>query len=479
LSEHLTSQSIERFRKGLLSPPELLQAGDHLAACPACLERATGAEILDQVFNSFNADLKSAEAETGSAHLSYEQLAAYVDQRMNDVEREITSSHLQLCHECKEDARDLSTFRAGLNRQTERQPIAEAQPATSEDSAALRRTFGWWQRLRPLGVLAFALLMAVVLVSLFLLSRPRRTGPTLLVQSNPTPLDQTVLSSPAPVLPASTSPTVGPAPQPSTRPPDGPAPPLGAQSPGANSRPGKSRMVGVTHAPSIAEIRIALKDNGGRVTIDGQGQIAGLGPLQPAEQHAASEALKKGLLETPASLRQLIGKPETLLGGPVGSIAFALSSPVGTVVRSERPKLSWQPLAGAASYTVAVFDSDFNRVAQSPPLSSTEWVLPQALRRGGSYSWQVTALKDGKEIVAPMVPAPEARFRILDQFAADRLTRAEQASRNSHLMRGVLAAQAGLLDEAEDQFQALLKANPRAPIARKLLRNVQRLRRPE
>jgi hypothetical protein len=215
------------------------------------------------------------------------------------------------------------------------------------------------------------------------------------------------------------------------------------------------------------------------VTIDNEGRIAGLSSLAPDEQRAVRDALDKGALETPASLRQLIGQSETLLGGSDEGVTFSLSSPVGTIVRSDKPVLSWQSLEGASSYTVAVFDSDFNRVAQSPPLSSAEWTLPQALRRGVTYRWQVTAIRDGKEIVAPVAPAPEARFRILDQPALDQLTRAEESNRKSHLVRGVLAAQAGLLDDAEREFNALLNANPRSLIARKLLRNVRKLRAPK
>jgi hypothetical protein len=472
VSEHLTSQSIERFRNKLMSPMELLQAGDHFAVCSACREQAAGDVATGRLFNSFNADLKRAVAEEASAHLTYEQTAAFVDQRLDDVEREIANSHLQLCHECAEDVRDLSAFRATLNRETEQRKDAAikttptAQTVSTEKLDQPRGAHAFWQRLRPLGALAFALLIVTILVSLYLLSRPRRTQGPLVVQSNPTPLNP-------PVSPTvSTSPSIMPAPA-SASPTIGPTPPLMT-----NSRSGKTNSATVTPAPSTAETRIALRDNNGRVTINDEGRIAGLSSLAPDEERAMRDALNKGALQAPASLRQLNGEAETLLGGSNQEVAFSLLSPVGTIVRSDRPGLRWQPLEGASNYTVAVFDSDFNRVAQSPPLSTAEWVLPQGLRRGVMYRWQVTAIKDGKEIVAPVAPAPEARFRILDQPALDHLTHAEEGNRNSHLVRGVLAAQAGLLDDAEQEFKALLAANPRSAVARKLLRNVRRLRAP-
>jgi len=286
--------------------------------------------------------------------------------------------------------RDLSAFRATLNRETEQRNDAVAnniitQPTSTETFNEPRRAYGFWQRLRPLGALAFALLIVTILVSLYFLSRPRRAQEPLVVQSNPTPLINPTVSPSV-----STSPAQTPAPT-NASPTVGPTQPLVA-----NSRSNKTNSGVATPAPSPSETRAALRDNDGRVTIDNEGRIAGLSSLAPDEQRAVRDALDKGALHTPASLRQLIGQSETLLGGSDQGVTFSLSSPVGTIVRSDKPVLSWQSLAGASSYTVAVFDSDFNRVAQSPPLSSAEWMLPQALRRGVTYRWQVTAIRDGK-----------------------------------------------------------------------------------
>jgi hypothetical protein len=71
-------------------------------------------------------------------------------------------------------------------------------------------------------------------------------------------------------------------------------------------------------------------------------------------------------------------------------------------------------------------------------------------------------------------PAPEARFRIVSQHKVARLTQAEKAHQNSHLLLGVLYAEAGLLKEAQREFRLLLKANPGSPVAEKLLRQVSK-----
>lgn len=112
----------------------------------------------------------------------------------------------------------------------------------------------------------------------------------------------------------------------------------------------------------------------------------------------------------------------------------------------------------------------------SAPLSTTKWQLPRALERGRIYKWQVTARKDEQQIIAPAASVPEARFRILAKSKDDELRQLERTNTGSHLARGVLYAQAGLLDEAERELRALVKANPKSEVARKLLRSVRERR---
>jgi hypothetical protein len=57
------------------------------------------------------------------------------------------------------------------------------------------------------------------------------------------------------------------------------------------------------------------------------------------------------------------------------------------------------------------------------------------------------------------------------------LAEAKNASAGSHLTIGLLYAQAGLLDDAERELQALLRANPQSTLAQKLLRSVRAKRK--
>ena len=76
-------------------------------------------------------------------------------------------------------------------------------------------------------------------------------------------------------------------------------------------------------------------------------------------------------------------------------------------------------------------------------------------------------------MTAPVAPAPRAQFRVLDQETMEALENVRAQQPNSHLTLGVLYARAGLLNDAEREFQELVKENPDSEVAGKLLRCVQ------
>ncbi len=198
--------------------------------------------------------------------------------------------------------------------------------------------------------------------------------------------------------------------------------------------------------------------------------LAGVGPKR--EQDGPIHRLR-GLqrAETPV-LTSLTTKTGSLMGGNPG-VPFALLAPVAQVSESARPKFRWQALDGAVSYTVTVYNAAFNKVATSPLLTTTEWQPAQPLPRGLTYSWQVKALKDGQEIAAPVPPAPEAKFKVLEPSKLQEVTNARRQFAGSHLALGLLYAEAGLLPEAERELQALVEANRTSTLARKLLQSVK------
>ena len=200
--------------------------------------------------------------------------------------------------------------------------------------------------------------------------------------------------------------------------------------------------------------------------------------LPPHLRRAVKVALTTQRLERPAVLGEgLDATRGTLLGEGGDGSPFQLLSPVGKVIQNSRPTFSWKPLAGADGYVVTIADRNLDEVATSGTLTQTAWTAPKPLKRGGRYSWQVTAYKDGKAITSPVMPAPPAKFVVLDRASNEELNRVRRSLPDYHLGLGVLYARAGLLDEAEREFQAELKSNPRSTVARRLLQSLRDMKR--
>jgi hypothetical protein len=228
-----------------------------------------------------------------------------------------------------------------------------------------------------------------------------------------------------------------------------------------------------TPEEGATNILLALNDGGGRVTLDAEGNLAGMEALAPAQADAVKAALRTQRVVNPAALGGIGARGGVLRGGEgQAGETFMVRSPIGVVVETARPTLRWDALEDA-TYMVTIYDSNFNPISTSRALTSPTWTPPRPLARGQIYSWQVTALKQDSQIKSPQPPAPEAKFKVLEGAKAAELQQARRANPNSHLALGVLYAQAGLLDDAEREFTALLRANPKSEVARKLLSNVR------
>jgi len=218
-----------------------------------------------------------------------------------------------------------------------------------------------------------------------------------------------------------------------------------------------------------------LNDGNGVVSLDQEGKLSGADNLPPAYQGLLKKALTSQRIERSSQLQGLTRPSSTLMGVDSKSLPFAVVEPVGNVVLSNQPVFRWSTLEGATSYVVEVYDDQFKLVASSPELPNRSWTASQSFARGKVYSWQVKAMKDGQEVTSPRPPAPQAKFRVLDQAKANEIAKAKRAYGSSHLTLGLLYADAGLLREAEQEFRLLRRANPDSDIARNLLRQIQNL----
>jgi predicted anti-sigma-YlaC factor YlaD len=417
MSAHLSPQELDQYRRRLQSAIDLLAADDHLAECEQCRERLGEMVPTAQAWQTLRASL-SSEGELD--HLGYEQLTAYVDEKLNEVQRGVVEKHLDICQMCAAEFQDLRDFSHELGSlpRSPGQSGANALPKVSRHSGW--RQFSELLKVRwPVLAGATVLLLAVAGILYFQMRVGRQSTP-LIVTVSPPPLP----SSPTP--------------------------------PGIESG-----------SPNII---LALNDGGGRMTLDQEGRLLAPQPLPAAYEQMIKRALKTERVEmaSPAGLNVKTG---SLMGG--GEKApFKLLAPVAKVIETDQPSFRWESLAGAMSYTVSIYDPNFTRVMMSPSLTTNEWRAPQTLPRGIIYSWQVKAVKDGREVTVPEPPAPESKFKVLEQARAEELAQARRQFSGSHLTLGLLYARMGMQGEAAQELQALLSANPDSPLIRKLLRSV-------
>jgi anti-sigma factor RsiW len=444
LVEHLTRRQFEGYRLRRLEAAELLSVCDHLEGCEACRRRVEGAAGGDASFFALRSELFGEAAEGSSergslAHLTAEETAAYVEGTLSGEGLQTASDHLSSCEHCALSVEDLRAFRDEVAPTLGREYRPAAVPPLTEGRwrralASLPALF----RLSP--VPAFGAALAVVLLAVFgwlLWRTTQRSEPRQEVVVTPS-----AQTTPAVVAPAPSEPTPAPTPEPEP-------------------------------APALAQ----LNDGGGRLTLDREGRLSGADALPPAYRELLKGALAGRRLERSTQLKGLSRPGSSLMSSETQGGEFSVLDPVGSVLMTDRPTFRWSALEGASAYVVEVYDEGFNLVASSPQLDARSWAAPQTLPRGKVYSWQVKAVKDGREIKSPRPPAPQAKFRVLDRAKADELSRARRAYPSSHLTLALLYAEAGLLNESERELRLLHKANPGSELARSLLRQLQALRR--
>jgi hypothetical protein len=465
MPEHLPSQMIELFVARKLAPADLLTAAQHLAACETCRAQSNQLRQTSVAIEYLHANFQEEFIEQG--HISYEQLAAFVDASLNQTERQTISLHLTACAPCAKEAQELELLKNNLatypNLASEVALAARQTSTVADDSQlAAKPSETIWQNLakffqgKPLQV-AFAtavILLATGIVGYFVLrstNQPQVGGST-----------DSGIKLPPNTSNSSDSAAIPPIAQANKN-----APPQQVQDNTSNTNaqiasgnpPG-----GTTNANKRMEIPISIGENDYPVTLPG------------GYETVIKQALANQTIARPAVIAELVGKSSNLMSKKGEGESFALINPVGTVIQDEHPTFRWQGLSEATSYTVFILDLNFSVIAKSESLSTTTWTMPQGLKRGAIYVWQVTAKKDGREITAPAAPMPEARFKILEQAKTNEMQRIAKESPDSHLILGTIYAHNGLLDEAEHEFQMAIDKNQDADKARKLLQSVKALR---
>ena len=444
MSEHLSQAQLAGYSGRTLEPDELLAVDKHFASCDVCHQRLVrslpGAPkvAIDQSF----------EFDRAPFHLDYEQhLQPYVDGKANDIDREIVDSHVALCSNCAGELKDLLAFK--------QHPPVAAITGNASTSSRWRHWLGQWSFL-PNPAVATAVVIAVFILAMAILlwtTYPRSQR-----------VDHAAAGPPASDKPTSDKPTQ--------------TPETAQPSPAPTEQTARTISPSNLHENKATdESLIVLNDAGGEVTVNPRGRLEGLPELPLDLRESVAKALATRELHASPALTEWTTGAGNLRSEMEKQSTFAPLDPTDVVVETVRPTFRWRALEAASDYIVAVYDSRLRQVGSSGPVTGTEWTIPHALERGVIYSWQISALKDGKTVVSPKPPLPEARFKILDQPAIETLARLRDSAGSSHLAMGVFYWKHGLIEESEREFQLLAKANPKSTTAKELLASVRSIRR--
>jgi hypothetical protein len=111
LSEHLSDETILAYRGRRLAAAELLSASDHVAACAACRVRVSPPKELHDGFEAIRAVL---DAEANTAHLTYDEIAGYVDGQLRAEDGARVERHARECLPCGADLEGIRALRREL-----------------------------------------------------------------------------------------------------------------------------------------------------------------------------------------------------------------------------------------------------------------------------------------------------------------------------------------------------------------------------
>jgi hypothetical protein len=449
VSDHLSPSQLERFCVSALKEDELAAVTMHVADCQSCHQQFTE-ELRHQRGPTPISLTLAPEFWFRHDHVDFAQLIGLAEKSLDAITREIVDIHLKVCGTCREDVRSFLAFRKQSARDMEVSygPTGHASAREGFSELPWWRGFGW----RPAYALAAVVLAAVALVIVGIVLK-RRSDSLAAKKNEPTQIN--ILASPTPTNNN----------------------PAGLPSP---SRPEPSRSPDPTSRPTIdnPDAIAVLKDGRGEVTIGKSGRLTGLDDISSISRQEIAQAVLTERTETSEVLKTLGGQDSSLRGSNSGR-SFRLLYPARRVIIENLPVFKWETVAGASRFQVFVLNSKGSEVARSEELPSTQtqWTAKTPLARGGTFSWVVTAVVDGKEIVSPAASAPEMKFAVLSTKDAQELTQLKKAG--SHLALGVFYAKAGLLTEAEREFRRLVQLNPQSQIPGKLLRSVKSLHEPK
>lgn len=430
MAEHLTKELIDQYQTGSLSAQERFDCDIHFADCQACQEQVWNDRKLEAL-SSFVQTRLSIIASESSDHLTFEQMADYVDNKIDQIDSECIDSHLIWCELCSAEVKEMVQQNKSFSLHS---PSQFSLPSNSQIENV---TSLWkWSSRKPWisKEVAIAAFVAVLFSGGYALLRFWRTSDgAVKSKAQITASEIGKISADASPNPTRTLPGI--------------------------EKPFESPQVLPTST---------LDFDGGKW-------------LLPTDHRLFSATLKTGRLDVPLSVKEMLRK-DIPMGKEDLNISFKLFSPADETVRETQPILKWQAFADDSKYKVVVTDLTSNKNVIDRLVNATDLKLNVPLESGHLYRWQVSAKdKDDKTIYGKYSGQSYADFFLIDRNELNLVLAAEKrySDEKDPLARLALAvryAKAGLLKDSERELNSFLKAAPKSPHipqAQKLLKQLK------
>lgn len=438
MSAHLSKEIVERFHSQSLATGDRGVIYEHILGCETCRQRVVTSQSEAVALQALTNHVLLQEADE-PYHLDPATIEAFVDDSLDALDRSTVKLHLEDCAECSDEVTDLreslATMKAA-SRPLEESQLVKAAPSTRAARFSV-----------PMRIAAAVALIAVATVALIFFSRWRSTP----VRVPSTGGDTT----------AGTNPTPGASPQtPGVVPsPESASPPKLAENPPVKG----------TNEKRDGAL-VALEDGPHKISLDQAGTVTGLPSLPAESRQAVTQALSGDPLARPNVLDEVTATSVSERAPTGSEERIKIANPVNTVILENQPTFRWSPSKTAEYYRVEIADETFHQVAKSDDLPATtrNWKPPAQLKRGAIYTWTIRAVNQAGQ---PSALTSQAKFKVLGEDKVRQLNQLKGS--RSHLALGLFYAREGMIDEAQRQFQILVKDNPRSPILKKLLRETQ------
>lgn len=478
--EHPSVQQLTDYVRGLSPAQVALQVDRHVGSCSQCrslIQQLRGAEADDSLLYKVLAD----DSAKYLGCVTFDELVAFIDGTLDDIDRSLVESHIQECASCSEDLRSLIAFKESLlaeERTSNQAPVELSRNIVSNLAGRLATV-------RLLPAFGYGLAAVVLLVVLYAQYRTMerinlqlQRGATytktleqrlaeieeqieLRVQQRLSGTEQRVASSGPPKESLQDLERRVAAVEQRTQ-------QLEENARLADTRP-KGQGLRQEQDP-LAEVKLLVQDTGGQVVVTSDGRIVARHLTELPEnirqkvkeliihgKAAPVRTLPSALAVVPGqanlrSARDPSSEPHGIM--PLPRPTVVLHSPVATGTKTSRPVFRWS-CDMAAKFRIVVTRADTSeQVWEAGTGTETTIVFPGELQRGKVYLWQVEA--DSRRPGISNV----GWFWVMDERSLGEVLQIERSFGHSALTLAAVYEAYGLYDDAEEQLAKLLQLNP-------------------